>query len=448
MPWPPTPGSYQSATINEPSGATATSLGRNQRFLTAVEEVHDLGFVAGAVGLGDVAADDVRTGIAVDGLAVEDAGEQIAFIDLHAGGAACAGEKHVRDDAGVVLMPVTLRDLAFPTDARDLPAFAGHFVGVAVVAELHDVVDAHAFVAVVVVVGLPQGAEAIDGDFPVVAEVPGEHLDVAAIELAAEDHALLVGAVVLIGALHAVDVGDEVAVLVAELFAGVAKVEVEAAIGAEVEGVDAVVVLCAADLGEHELFAVGFVVAVVVDEPEDVVAAGDEGFVAEHADAVGAVHVRALMEDGGFVGLGVAIGVFEDEDAVALGAFAVVLAVVDDFADPHAATRVDVDAGGAAHHGLAGKELHRQFGMHNHLRYGICWLVARRAPFRTWGDRSWITCIDAELHACGLAVLLLRSTFVEDAPRFKSFGIRRHVVGDGAIGVRSETVSQSCTSTS
>jgi len=43
---------------------------------------------------------------------------------------------------------------------------------VAVVAELHDVVDAHAFVAVVVVVGLPHRAERIHGDLPVVAEVP------------------------------------------------------------------------------------------------------------------------------------------------------------------------------------------------------------------------------------------------------------------------------------
>jgi hypothetical protein len=29
MPWPPTPGSYQSATITDPSGATHASDGRN-----------------------------------------------------------------------------------------------------------------------------------------------------------------------------------------------------------------------------------------------------------------------------------------------------------------------------------------------------------------------------------------------------------------------------------
>jgi hypothetical protein len=146
-----------------------------------------------------------------------------------------------------------------------------------------------------------------------------------------------------------------------------------------VEGVDAVVVLRAADLGEHELFAVGFVVAVVVDEPENVVAAGDEGFVAEHADAVGAVHIAALVEDGGFVGLRVAIGVFEDEDAVALGAFAVVLAVVHDLAHPHAAAVVDVDAGGRKHHRLAGEELHGEFGMHVELLGGVRRLVGGTA---------------------------------------------------------------------
>jgi hypothetical protein len=177
-----------------------------------------------------------------------------------------------------------------------------------------------------------------------------------------------------------VDVGDEVAVFVAELLAGVAKVEVEAAIGAEVEGVDAVVVLCAADLGEQELFAVGFVVAVVVDEPENVVAAGDEGFVAEHADAVGAVHIAGLVEDGGFVGLRVAIGVFEDEDAVALGAFAVVLAVVDHLAHPHAAAMVDVDAGGRKHHRLAGEELHDALGMHVELLGGLGVAASWEAP--------------------------------------------------------------------
>ena len=373
----------------------------------------------------------------MEGLAVEDAGEEGAFIDLHAGGAARAGHEHVRDDTGVVLMPVTLRDLALDADARRLPACAGHFVGVAVVAELHDVVDAHAFVAVVVVVGLPHRAEAIDSDFPVVAEVPGEHLDLATIQFAAEDHALLIRAVVLIGALHAVDVGDEVAILVAELFAGVAEIEVEAAIGAKVEGVDAVVVLRTADLREHELFAVGFVVAVVVDEPENIVAAGDERFVAEDADTVGAVHIAPLVEDGGFVGLRVAIGVFEDEDAIAFGAFAVVLAVVHDLAHPHAAAVVDVDAGRRKHEWLAGEKLHGEFGMHVELIRGVRRLV-RSARHGAGGDGTGIFGVNGEGDAG--AVSLLRAAFIECAAGFEALRARWQIESDDAVGMRADAI--------
>ena len=45
---PPTPGSYQSATNSEPSGATHTSDGRNQLVL-ALDDVDDLGLVARAL---------------------------------------------------------------------------------------------------------------------------------------------------------------------------------------------------------------------------------------------------------------------------------------------------------------------------------------------------------------------------------------------------------------
>ena len=172
-------------------------------------------------------------------------------------------------------MPVTLRDVLLQANARGLPACAGHLIGVAVVAKLHDVVDAHSLVSVVIIVALPHGAKRVRGDLPVVAEVPGEHLHLAAIQLASEDHALLIRAVVLIGALHAVDVGDEFPLGITELLARVAEVEVETAIGTEVEGVDAVIVLRAADLGEHQLLAIGLAILVVVDEPEDIIAAGD-----------------------------------------------------------------------------------------------------------------------------------------------------------------------------
>ena len=248
---------------------------------------------------------------------------------------------------------------------------------------------------------------------------------------------MLIRAVILVGAFDAVDVGDEFALRIAELLAGVAEIKVEAAIGAEVEGVDAVVVLRTADLREQELFAVGFVVAVVVDEPENVVAAGDEGFVAEDADAVGAVHIAALVEDGGFVGLGVAVGVFEDEDAVALGAFAVVLAVVHDLAHPHAAPVVDVDAGRRSHHWLAGEELHGELGMHVELLGGFRRLV-RGSCDGAGLQRAGILRVNAELDAGARA--LLRATFIESAACFEALRAFGKIESDDAIRMRADAV--------
>ena len=234
----------------------------------------------------------------------------------------------------------------------------GDLVPVAVVAELHDVVDAHALVTVVVVVALPDRAEGIDRDLPVVAEVPAERLDAGAVELAAEHHAILVGGV---AAAHLVAglVGDDLAVLVVQRSPGVAEIEIQPPVGAEVEGVDAVVVLRAADFGEHQLLAarIRFAVAVPVVEAENVVAGRDDDTVAEHADAVRRIDVHSLVEHRGLVGFGITVGVFEDQDAVALGALALVAPVVDDLAHPDAPLVVDVDGARAEHHRLAGEEL-------------------------------------------------------------------------------------------
>src|SRR5438876_253700 len=82
---------------------------------------------------------------------------------------------------------------AVQMEPADAPTGAGHFVSVSEVAELHHVIDAHSAVAIIVVVRLPERAEGIDGEFIVIAEVMGEHLEFAAVEVAAEDHALAVG---------------------------------------------------------------------------------------------------------------------------------------------------------------------------------------------------------------------------------------------------------------
>ena len=98
--WPPTPGSYQSATNSEPSGATHTSLGRNQLSRVPVEDVDDLGLVARAVLRHRIGPADARPGVAVDHLVVKHLGQQRAFIDADARRRARAGEQQVGTTPG------------------------------------------------------------------------------------------------------------------------------------------------------------------------------------------------------------------------------------------------------------------------------------------------------------------------------------------------------------
>ena len=84
------------------------------------------------------------------------------------------------------------RNFLFNIGTVGTPTRARHFVGKAIVAVFHHVVDAHAFVAVVVVVGLPHGAVAVHGHFVVIAEIIAEYFHVFEVGIAAEHHALLV----------------------------------------------------------------------------------------------------------------------------------------------------------------------------------------------------------------------------------------------------------------
>ena len=98
-------------------------------------------------------------------LVLEGFWKQFTLVHADAGGRAVTGLEEVRYDTGIVLVPVIERPLflvrAFglgflPTDA---PGRAGHFIGKAVVAELHHVIDAHAAIAIVVIIGLPERPE-------------------------------------------------------------------------------------------------------------------------------------------------------------------------------------------------------------------------------------------------------------------------------------------------
>lgn len=245
-----------------------------------------------------------------------------------------------------------------------LPAGAGEFILVAVVAIFHDKVDADASIAVVIVVGLPDGAEAVDAEFPVVAEVPAQRFDSTAIQFAAEGHTFLVrfasGSNFVAG-----EIDDDFSVRRVQLFTAVAEVEVQSAIRSEGEAVDTVVVLRALDSGEHDFASIGPQVSVIVIETEHAVTGRDNDSVAEDADTVCRIDVTSLMEDSLSICFTVVIGVFEYEDAVAFRAVGVIAigksAVVDNFADPDASEMVNVDIGRAEQHGFGGEELDVEF---------------------------------------------------------------------------------------
>ncbi len=68
------------------------------------------------------------------------------------------------------------------------------------------------------------------------------------------------------------------------------------------------------------------------------------------------IDLPSLVEDSRFVRLAVARGILENEDTVSFRSLVSMSPVVHNLTDPHATEVVDVDAGGAQHHGLGGEE--------------------------------------------------------------------------------------------
>ena len=99
--------------------------------------------------------------------------------------------------------------------------------------------------------------ERVDSDFPVVAKIPAERFKVRTIQIAAKNHALLVGLASVVD-LVAGAIDDRLAFGVAYLSAFVAKVEIEFSVGAEHECVNSVVMLHAANTGKQDFFFVRF----------------------------------------------------------------------------------------------------------------------------------------------------------------------------------------------
>ena len=81
---------------------------------------------------------------------------------------------------------------------------------------------------------------------------------------------------------------------------------------------------------------------------------------ADHADAKRAIHIAALVKHRLLVGLAVGVGVFENEDSVALFAGLLLATVIKHLAHPDAAPRIDVDVGRAREQRLGREERGRE----------------------------------------------------------------------------------------
>ena len=280
------------------------------------------------------------------------------------------------------------RDFLFHVGPFRLPAGAGHFIDVAEVAVLHDVVDADAAIAVVVVIGLPHGAEGIDGDFVVIAEVVAEDFEVDRLARAgigpfpryprrihAKDHAL---AIRLAGIIDGVarEIGDQLAVLVVDGVPLVAEVPVEPAIGPEDERVGGVIVLRMPVLENRTSFLSDLVVF-IEGEDEDIGRRGDDDLVAQDANAHRRIDVLALVERGhlvGDAGPSVSSRIMMRSPA---GRLLRCAAIVLDIADPDPAAMIDIEIGRIGDLRLRDEERRFEIGMHIEILDGVGGIVDR-----------------------------------------------------------------------
>src|SRR5205085_297058 len=115
-------------------------------------------------------------------------------------------------------------------------------------------------------------------------------------------------------------------------------------IGAPGAAVDDVVYALMTEAIQHDLWrAVGFVVLVFVGDEEEV-GRGDDPYAAEADFETGNV-IELVVEDGAFVEMAVAVGIFEYDDAVGFAVWRP-FGIGEIFSDPDAAFVVEGEADG------------------------------------------------------------------------------------------------------
>ena len=139
-------------------------------------------------------------------------------------------------------MPMTQGYFRFNIGALIPPTLSRKFTPITVVSKFHDIIDSHAPVSVIIVIGLPNSPKAVHGCFPVISEIPSDCLKIGSILVATKHHSLLVwfAFVVYLVARH---INDRFASFILNLTTTVTKVKVELAIGTEVYRMNTMIVL-------------------------------------------------------------------------------------------------------------------------------------------------------------------------------------------------------------
>ena len=308
---------------------------------------------------GLVGVDHARAGVAVEHRAVDPARHELPLVHGDPGRPAAAVDRAPWQDAGVALMPVRLLGRE-PRAAVRLPGARAVRAEEAVVAPRHDPGGPAGAVPVVVVVGGEQLPHGVDRHLVVVPEVVAHHLDVRPVVVHAQHepagpHLAVIaheaGAVLhrprAAAAVQAAGSQGPAVGARHHVRPRVAHGHVELAVHVGGHRMQPVVVVEAAEAGEHHLAPVGDVVTVGVLVHVEVGGTGHVDAVAHHRDPERRGEVGVLHEDLRVVADSVAVGVLEDHHPVAAvevlaGVAPPPLAVVHRLRDPHAPPGVHV----------------------------------------------------------------------------------------------------------
>ena len=84
-------------------------------------------------------------------------------------------------------------DLGLQVCSRHSPTGPVSFIEITIVAKLHDKIDAHTFIAIIVIVRLPHVSVRVNSHFIGVSEIMSKHFNLSTLNVSPEDHPFPVG---------------------------------------------------------------------------------------------------------------------------------------------------------------------------------------------------------------------------------------------------------------